>query len=629
MTELAGLFEFDLRPVSQEDVDTVLSCIDGHWPGGVSIVSGPGLVMAEASASKRARQERFPECLDRYTASVCHWDGRLDNRGELIERTGLCASDNPSDGMIALAAYAAEGNPGFRRVIGDWSAALWDSAHEAVHLASDFAGIRPLYYQQTRQRLIWASSLRRLAALVGATPDLDDRYVLDFLSLGAAGERTPYSGVFAVPPGHCIRASRKGTCTLPFWSMPLEPMLRYSRESEYEEHLRILFQEAVQARLRTQESVCAELSGGLDSSSVVSMAHKVRCGMAETRSKLIALSYSERDSNDGKFIKAVETALDFSSIHLELGPGSVVSADAVGDAQPSWWEPRLKEITRQMRRIDSNVLLSGCLGDLVMGNWFEGTEQIAVSMAKGHIRESMKRAFAWSRCQRQPVYGLLWRAFRSNWGSVWADSWQTPGVRGIEHCSFAPEFRIRAEQLQQDILGTARSRNSVPQRNSRARALMEILLSRRLQSPDALPGINYTHPFAHRPLVEFMFSIPCDIVYRPGEPRRLMRNAFKGIVPDIVLRRRSKAGYGATYRASVLPLARELLQTPGMCLVEGGWIEPYSIRTRLERYVAGLECNEPQLRQIILLEFWLRKQKADRYHPRAATQGARAAVASA
>lgn len=606
--EFAGLFDFALRPILQEDVDDVLGCLDDHRLGDVSIIRGPGLVMAKAISRKseegsQGSQEPSSHC----KTSVCHWDGRLDNRSELMERTGLSTSDHPSDDMIAVAAYSAEGYRGFSRLIGDWSVALWDPAQDLLHLASDFAGVRGLYFNRTQKRLIWSSSLRKLATLAGATRDLDDRYVLDFLTLGATGERTPYSGVFAVPPGHCVRASRQGVCTLPLWSIPLGTKLRYSRESDYEEHLRVLFQEAVQARLRTPGPICAELSGGLDSSSVVSMAHNLQGGTAQATSKLIAVSYRERDSNDGRFISAMERALGVSSLHMDLAPGSFVSADAVGDAQPSWWEPRLNNLALRMRSICSEVLLSGCLGDLVMGNWFEGTEQVAASMAKGSLGDAMKRAFAWSCCQRQPVYGVLWRAFRSTWGGRGANSSPSGGAQSLEHCSFTPDFRIRAGQF--DQLGGRRSQNSIPQRHIRDRALSEILLSRRLQSPDALRAINYTHPFAHRPLVEFMFSIPHDIVYRPTEPRRLMRRAFAGILPDIVRRRRSKAGYGATYRASVLPLATELLQEPGMCLVEGGWIEPHSMKTRLERYVAGLECNEPQLRQIILLEFWLRKQR--------------------
>jgi hypothetical protein len=202
-----------------------------------------------------------------------------------------------------------------------------------------------------------------------------------------------------------------------------------------------------------------------------------------------------------------------------------------------------------------------------MGNWFHGSEQIASSMVRGNVRESFHRALAWSRCERRPVYRLLWTAFRSTWGLTGSDRSGTGGA--VAHCSFTSDFRDRIEQMQRDEREERGRRHAILQIPNRAQALVQVLLSRRLQSPAALRDISYTHPFVHRPLVEFMFRIPSDIVYRPGEPRRLMRRALAGILPDLVLRRRSKASYGTTFRSSILPLATELLNAPRMCLAEG------------------------------------------------------------
>src|SRR5690606_5071290 len=58
-----------------------------------------------------------------------------------------------------------------------------------------------------------------------------------------------------------------------------------------------------------------------------------------------------------------------------------------------------------------------------------------------------------------------------------------------------------------------------------------------------LGAITYTYPFGHRPLVDFMLSIPGETVSAPGETRALMRRAFAGLVPARVLHRRSKGHY--------------------------------------------------------------------------------------
>ena len=62
--------------------------------------------------------------------------------------------------------------------------------------------------------------------------------------------------------------------------------------------------------------------------------------------------------------------------------------------------------------------------------------------------------------------------------------------------------------------------------------MVETLEVRALECPEALQRRTCSHPFSHRPLVEYMMTIPPEIVYRPGEPRRLMRRALSGIVPQ-------------------------------------------------------------------------------------------------
>jgi hypothetical protein len=92
-----------------------------------------------------------------------------------------------------------------------------------------------------------------------------------------------------------------------------------------------------------------------------------------------------------------------------------------------------------------------------------------------------------------------------------------------------------------------------------------------------------------------------------------MRRAFAGLLPSVIRGRRSKASYASTFRAPLLPLAKLLLQRPTEIeLVQRGYLDVQSLRGRLEKFTQGLDCNETQLRQIILLEFWLRNRTATR-----------------
>jgi hypothetical protein len=134
---------------------------------------------------------------------------------------------------------------------------------------------------------------------------------------------------------------------------------------------------------------------------------------------------------------------------------------------------------------------------------------------------------------------------------------------------------------------------------------------RQLQIPEPLRHLDYTHPFAHRPLVEFLMSVPANVLCAPGEPRRLMRSAFSGYWPAKLRERRSKGVFNTPWQVALQPLVRTLACTKQLQVVERGIVDRASVTSRLERLSHGLDCNEHQLRQIIMLELWLRNRASN------------------
>lgn len=171
----------------------------------------------------------------------------------------------------------------------------------------------------------------------------------------------------------------------------------------------------------------------------------------------------------------------------------------------------------------------------------------------------------------------------------------------------------RTRALADDQLGSHKLPDwllgALPSRRKRLAALAETLSGRVLQCPEPLGEMSWSHPFVHRPLVEFMMSLPSDIVCRPSQPRRLMRKALSGILPDEVRTRRSKGTYDGAFLSALRPLAVQLLgSVKKMNLVERGWVDAASLENRLKRLLDGLDCDEPQLRHLIMLEYWTRQR---------------------
>src|SRR5262249_1729241 len=80
------------------------------------------------------------------TAEVLSWDGRADNRSDLLPVLADSLRGETDNAALARAVYERWGTAGFVRLIGDWSVVIRDHANRVVVLASDFAGVRPLYY---------------------------------------------------------------------------------------------------------------------------------------------------------------------------------------------------------------------------------------------------------------------------------------------------------------------------------------------------------------------------------------------------------------------------------------------------------------------------------------------------
>jgi hypothetical protein len=88
-----------------------------------------------------------------------------------------------------------------------------------------------------------------------------------------------------------------------------------------------------------------------------------------------------------------------------------------------------------------------------------------------------------------------------------------------------------------------------------------------------------------------------------------MHRALGDLLPPRLRGRRSKSLFTAPWLEALRPLAHVLLKTPCWRVVSHGWVDRASLAARLRKLTLGLDCNETQLRQILLLEFWLRNRE--------------------
>ena len=522
------------------------------------------------------------------------WDGRLDNRDELLLRLGAAA--RTPDVEIVTALFNRWGTVALESLIGEWSVVLWDGAARTLHLARDYMGARPLYYCLTHTRVSWSTDLGELATRTGRTADLSDGFAARFMSLSPRSDATPYDGIHAVPPGESVSIRSTGAVThRPLWRLTANE-IRYRDARGYEEQLRSLWRDAVLARLRTTDTVWAELSGGLDSSSVVCMADQLVKGGDAAAPGLRLVSHATLQSPEGderRFIADVEAKVGVQSEVV----GVEDNQDRV-DRSRAWITPYALhgvglETIRRVQNGGGRVVLSGRLGDAVMGCQPDNSAAVFDDLRRGQLIASLRNLRAWSRATRKPfielALGLL-----------------SPGGAAPETAADLLTPRLR--ELAFSIPPLAAPADIRRSKRSLARMVLGYSTGARLDIPHRSPEIVYAYPFTHRPLVEFMLAIPGEQLSAPGMTRALMRRAFACFVPPRVIGRISKGYYPpSAYRAARDTAAS--LAVRDMEVVERGWIDPGRLQRAIDALTAGSGETGGTVHTVLRLEAWLQARR--------------------
>jgi asparagine synthase (glutamine-hydrolysing) len=605
----AGVVFFNGRSVEQE-CRTLMAHLRPDAPEGVFAFADHSVAMVHGAfhvwAGERSSQqpERSPAGL------VITWDGRLDNRADLQLRLSGCLPRDASDASIALAVFERWGIEGLRQLIGDWSAAIWDGRHRTLHLARDYMGVRPLYYYADGSRVMWSTSLGELAGRAGRLDALDERFVAVFMTLQFSTEVTPYEGIRAVPTATCVSFSAARPETRqPFWR--LEPgTVRFRDKRQYEECLLALWAEAVGARLRTDSTVWAELSGGLDSSSVVCMADAlIKRGRVAARAMrpVSHVTLQSPEGDERRFIAEVETQL---GIRTEIVGVEEHFDDC--DDEREWVTPLSSRgvglaSVRRVRDRSGRLVLSGRVGDVVMGCFPDNSAAVFDDFTDWRLLAALSNIRLWSRSCRKPFVEVAWELARSGLHSRLARGLE-PGLNESQVAGLSL-LTPRSQSIARDHgndLGIARALSEVrPSKRRLASLLLEYSLRGRLTAPSQPAYVIHAYPFAHRPLVEYMLAIPQEELSAPGEPRSLMRRAFRGLVPARILRRVSKGYYPPAVMRAIRPLAASMRPVENLEVVRRGWIDPRRLDAAILSLIDGGGCTGGAVGQALRLEQWL------------------------
>ena len=621
MSAFGGIVSFgnEPRPIDKSLLVNLGRQLDRFGPDGGSEVTARRVGMSYR-AFCTTRESRFEsQPLLTSPGHMLTWNGRLDNRAELLRHLRNDLPNGPdtvTDLDIVMAAYLKWGEDCFVQLLGDFCLSLWDERLQLLYLARDVVGVRTLYFYVDRNNVCWSTHLAPLLQVFRLRPELEEEYIAGHLTRAPEPGLTPYKNIHAVKPAHFITISLAGQVSeRRYWSLYPSSEIRYRRDEQYVEHFLHEFRDAVKCRLRSDAPVFAELSGGLDSSSIVCMAdqilatERVQAPRLETISQVFAESST---SDERKFIRLVEEQRGipshyiFEDDHRMLTP--LPSDFLIVAPNPVLLTFNyLKAIHEAMRDNNARVLLSGQGGDELLGSNYSAYPEVADHLRSFKLPWLHRRLRQWSTALNKPYLQLLWT---NALVPLLPRRLQTVVKRGPSNTLppwFSPAF-IKRANLRERNLGVKDTFGfRLPSERDQSAGFISMVRGVSLGSRSEQSCLDFTYPYLHRPLVEFLQALPVEQLLRPGENRSLMRRAMRGILPEKIAERKTK---GNPEEAIARALMREwtslrpLLENARVCA--RGYMDQRDLLAALDRARHGCEPLSSPLLATICLELWLR-----------------------
>ena len=524
-----------------------------------------------------------------------------------------------TDTEVIVHAYEEDGVDCMKRFNGIFAFALWDSSSQRLLIARDRMGVKPVYYARSGAEILFASEIKALLTSSKVSRILDIEATAQFFRLGfVPAPLTLFRDVRKLPPGWRMIVEGEQLQIEPYWDLEFVPRERTPSFENACEELRALLRQVVADQMVSDVPLGAFLSGGVDSSAVVSFMREATTNGVRTYS----IGFGQQHSYHDETAYAEAVARELGTQHETL-----IVEPQVADLMPALLEKLDEPLTdtsflvtylvSQLARRDVKVALSGVGGDELFGGY------------RRYFAPTLSRMTSRVPCKwRRTLGNKLGNALSADRGTFWGNMGRFTKALG----------RTVHLPLDQQYLGlvsvlSAEQVNALMQKRSFLddSAQMVVELYGRPETEDALNRLFYVDaktalpeslllltdkmgmatslevrvPFLDNRLVDFVCGLPAQYRVRGFNLKRLLKASLKGVVPDFVLNR-SKRGFGTPMgtwlRTKLRPMTEDLLAEDR--LARDGLFNVDFVRHLLEAHCAGREDYTEPIFALLAFEVW-------------------------
>ena len=459
-----------------------------------------------------------------------------------------------SDTEVLLRSYEVWGLDCLKKIRGMFAFAIWDDTNNKLILARDRIGIKPLYYFSKNNIFIFSSELRAILASKIDKPGINPTGIFQYLSYGRMGSiDSILDSIMELPPGHFLVADKHGIKVQKYWDPFSENKLEQS-PTKIVQQIGSCLDEVARQHLVSDAPIGAFLSGGIDSSAVVSMI----TSNTHTPIQTISVTFQDKDYDESKYSSLFADRLGTKHHELLLSERDLI--ENLSPALASMDQPTVDGINTYMisqaaKNMGLKVALSGLGGDELFAGYNSfslvprlnkikkilnslptGLRKQLSNLASRLMPPSDKSAKLNHLIKGQYNGAHVYFLFRSLFceqelGSLFSDPLilKKEITKNLNHTQELIDSHSELSPV--DLVSYLEMTH-----------YMSTTLLRDTDMMSMAHGLEIRVPLLDHKLVELMFSIPSNMKIKQGIPKPLLVNSLTRKLPEFIVRRK-KMGF--------------------------------------------------------------------------------------
>jgi len=457
-----------------------------------------------------------------------------------------------SDTEVILAAYDCWAADCLKYLEGMFAFAIWDEEEEQIFAARDRFGEKPFYYYENGRYLFFASEMKALWA-VGVEKNIEEKMLLNFIALGqvqnpADKEETFFKEIYSLPPAHFFqyRPSAKRLSIKKYWRIDKEIKINISTGDAIEKFNQ-LFIESVKKRLRSDVSVGTSLSGGMDSSSILSVMKDLKVERNEIKTFSAVFPGFEKD--ESAYIDLVSNKFKVPNYKIQPSAESLIKdfellcyhQEEPFQSSSIYAQFKVFELAKQQQ---VKVLLDGQGADETLAGYHKYIQwylQEVLSRHKLGAAQKEKKALQKNNVPFNWGMKNYFAAFLPMHAAMQLEKQEYNKI--MHQPDINPEFlrQQKGKEWEGIHKPIVTKLNDILHYNTIEFGLEELL--RYSDRNSMAHGREVRLPFLDHRLVEFIFSLPSNLKIHEGWTKWLLRKTMDKKLPDEIVWRKDKVGY--------------------------------------------------------------------------------------